>query len=146
MSYCCEIFKDTYFEKHLRSGCFWTHFRKWFFGTLLLDSHFQNHPDLVILPSYQSLSNQSFKHNSAHTSSLYVTPMNPELRLLMFIINGYCITSKRLQSLDSLFYYNFTKHLLLLGDRLSICKHDFRYASNSLYAEKTTSVLRSLSK
>ena len=40
---------------------------------MFLDSRFQNHPDSVILQKYQSLSNQSFKHNSSHMSSLYLT-------------------------------------------------------------------------
>ena len=32
------------------------------------------HPDLKILQKYQSLSNQSFKHNLAHIPSLNLTP------------------------------------------------------------------------
>ena len=43
------------------------------FRTFSLDSHFQNHPDLVILQKYQSLSNQSFKHNSTHIPFLNLT-------------------------------------------------------------------------
>ena len=49
-------------------------FGKWLFGTLFLGSPFQNHPDSVMLKNYQSLSNQSFKHNSAHMPSLGLTP------------------------------------------------------------------------
>ena len=48
----CEIFKKIYFEE-----CFWTDFRKWLFGTLVLVSRFQNHLDSVILQKYQALSN-----------------------------------------------------------------------------------------
>ena len=49
----------------------WTDFRKWLFGTLFLDSRFQNHPDLVMSQKYQSLSNQSFKHNSAYVIFIF---------------------------------------------------------------------------
>ena len=84
-------------------GCFWADFRKWLSGTMILDSRFQNHPDSVILPKYQSLSNQSFKYNSAHMSSLYLNPTLPfEPRFHMVIINCYYTKSKRLESLDSL--------------------------------------------
>ena len=71
-------------------GCFWTNFRKWLFWTLFLDSRFQNHLDSVILQKYQSLSKQSFKHNSAHMSSLHLTSTLPfDLKFRMFVINGY---------------------------------------------------------
>ena len=55
-------------------GCLWSDFRKWIFDFFFLASRFQNHPDLVILQKYQSLSNQSFKHNSAHMPYLNLTP------------------------------------------------------------------------
>ena len=49
-----------------------------------------NHPDLVILQKYLSLSNQSFKHSSTHIPSLNLTPaLSFEPRFYMFIINGY---------------------------------------------------------
>ena len=38
-----------------------------------LDCHFQNHPESVILQKYHLPSNQSFKRNSAHILSLYLT-------------------------------------------------------------------------
>ena len=60
--------KKFYFEE-----CFWTHFRKWLCETLFLDSCFQNYPDSVTAQEYQSLSNYSFEHNSAHMPSLYLT-------------------------------------------------------------------------
>ena len=51
---------------------------------------FQNHPDSLILQKYQSLSNQRFKHNLAHTPYLNVTPMlSFEFRFRMFVINVY---------------------------------------------------------
>ena len=65
-------------------------FRKWLFGTLFLDSHFENLPDSVILQKYQSLEKQSFKHNLRHMPYLNITPkfyFAPRFRL--FIINGY---------------------------------------------------------
>ena len=37
-------------------------------------SRSQNHPDIVILQKYQSLSKKSFKHNPAHMPFLYLTP------------------------------------------------------------------------
>ena len=48
--------------------------RKQLFGILFLESHFQNHPDSVLLEKYQSLSNHSFQYNSAHMPSLSLTP------------------------------------------------------------------------
>ena len=65
-------------------------FRKRLFGTLFLDSHFENLPDSVILQKYQSLEKQSFKHNLRHMPYLNITPkfyFVPRFRL--FIINGY---------------------------------------------------------
>ena len=57
---------------------------------LFLENLFQTHPDSVILQKYQSLSNQSFKHNSAHMTSLNLTPKPSfELSFCMFIINFY---------------------------------------------------------
>ena len=68
---------------------------KWLFGTLFLNSRIQNHPDTIILQNYQSLSNQSFKHNSAHLLSLYLTlTLSFEPSFCMFIINGYYAESK----------------------------------------------------
>ena len=67
------------------------------FSTFFLDSRFQNHPDSVILQKYQSLSNQSFKQNSAYMSFLNLThTLSFEPRFRMFIINGYDKKSKRL--------------------------------------------------
>ena len=48
--------------------------RKWLFESLFLDSRFQNRPDSVIVQKYHSLSNQSFKYNFVHVSSLHVSP------------------------------------------------------------------------
>ena len=59
----------TFGQLHLQSD-----FKKWFFRNLFQDSRFQNHPDSLILQKYQSLSNQRFKHNSAHMPSLKWTP------------------------------------------------------------------------
>ena len=97
MFYRCEIFKNTYFEEHLRTAASELTFRKWLFWSLFLDSRFQNHPESVILKKYQSLSNQSSKHNSAQMLSLYLTTtLLFEPRFRMFIINGYNTKSKRL--------------------------------------------------
>ena len=83
---------------------FQTNFRKWLFGTLFLDSRFQNHPDSLIFQKYQSLPNQSFKHNSAHMPSLNLTP-NKFFLNLGFVCSSLTITTqKHLHSLDSLFY------------------------------------------
>ena len=58
---------------------------------------------VVVLKKYQSLSNQSFKQNLAHMSSIYLAPtLSSEPRFRMFIINGYYTKSKCLQSLDFL--------------------------------------------
>ena len=79
---------------------------KWLFSTFFLESRFQNHPDLAMLQKYQSLSNQSFKHNSTYMPSFDLTPtLSFEPRFRMFIITGYESKSKRLQSLESLFIW-----------------------------------------
>ena len=39
-----------------------------------IESHFQNHPDLLVSQKYWLVSNQSFKHNLAHISFLNLTP------------------------------------------------------------------------
>ena len=65
-------------------------YRKWLFGNLFLVSRFQNHPDIVILQKYQSLSKKCFKHNPGHMPFLYLTPtssLKPSLSR-MFISNG----------------------------------------------------------
>ena len=75
---------------------FQTDFRKWLFGTLFLDSRFQNQPDSVI-SKYQSLSNQSFKHNSANIAHLNSTPkLSFEPRFRKFIIKCYSTKNERL--------------------------------------------------
>ena len=78
------------------------------FGTLSPDSR-----DSVILQKYRSLSNQSFKLNSARMSSLDLTPeLSFEPRFRNIIINGYYTKSIRLQCLVS-----FSKHFLKLHHR-----------------------------
>ena len=70
---------------------FQTDFRKRLFGALFLNSCFHNHLDSAILQNYQWLSNQSFKHNSAHMPSLNLNPkLSFEPWFRMFIINSYC--------------------------------------------------------
>ena len=72
-----------------------------------------NHHGSEILQEYQSLSNQSVKHNSAHMPSSNFTPkLSFETRFRMFISNGYCTKNKRLQFLVSLL-----KHFLKLHYR-----------------------------
>ena len=66
----CPEFRNGFWISY----SFQTDFRKWLFETLCLDSRFNNHPDSVILQKCQSLSNQNFKHNLVHTSSLNLTP------------------------------------------------------------------------
>ena len=48
---------------------FRTDFRKWFFGTLFLNSPFQNHFVSVLLQQNQALWNQSFKRNWMYITS-----------------------------------------------------------------------------
>ena len=73
------------------------YFRKWLYETLFLESRYQNHSDSLILQKYQSLSNQSFKHNLAQISSLDSTPtLSFEPAFRMFIINVYNTKTKRL--------------------------------------------------
>ena len=96
-----RCWRNTNFDIHLRRA----DFMKWLFGTLFLDSRIQNHPDTIILQNYQSLSNQSFKRNSAHLLSLYLTlTLSFEPSFFTFIINGYYAESKHLLSLDSFFW------------------------------------------
>ena len=67
---------------------FQTDCRKWLLQALFLGSRFQNHPDSVILQKYESLSNQSFKHNSVCMLSLNWThKLFFELRSRIFFIN-----------------------------------------------------------
>ena len=51
-------------------------FPNWFVTVwnFILESRFQDHPDSIIWQKYQSFSNQSFKHISAHIPSLNLTP------------------------------------------------------------------------
>ena len=67
---CWVIFGQHLFWRTSEYGCFWTDFTKRLFGTLFLDSRFQNHPSIKC----KSLSTQSFKHNSAHMPSLFLIP------------------------------------------------------------------------
>ena len=53
---------------------FQVEFRKSLLGTFFLDIRFQSRPDSVLLRKYQSLSNDSFKHNLGHMLSLNLTP------------------------------------------------------------------------
>ena len=71
---CGEIFPKHVFWRMSAYAYFWTDFTKWLFGTLFLENLFQNHLDSAILQKYQLLSNQSFKHNSAHMPSLHLAP------------------------------------------------------------------------
>ena len=107
----CQIFSTfSLTPTSANTDCFWTEFRKWLFRTLFLflDIHFQNHPDSVTLQKYQSLSDQSFKHNLAHMLSLNLNPMlSFEPRFRMFIISCYSTKNKRLWSLDSLLASTF---------------------------------------
>ena len=84
----CEISKDTCFEEHLPTAV----------SEVTLGSDcLGNNPDSVILRKYQLLSNQRFKHNSTHMSSLNLTPtLSFEPRFCMFIMNGYDRKSKRM--------------------------------------------------
>ena len=54
-----EISKNTYFEEHLRTAASEETLGSDYLGFFFLESRFQNHPDLVILQKYQSLSNQA---------------------------------------------------------------------------------------
>ena len=73
------VLSSYFFKLTVESGCF---------ELLFLGSRFQNHPDSVILQKYESLSNQSFKHNSACMLSLNWThKLFFELRFRIFFIN-----------------------------------------------------------
>ena len=65
----CEISDNNSFEEHLSTAASEVTLWSNCLG-LSLDSRFQNHPDSVILQRYHMLSNQSFKHNSAHMTPL----------------------------------------------------------------------------
>ena len=65
--FCWEIFKKICFKE-----CFWTDFRRWLFGTLFLDSCFQNHPGYY--KNTSRFRTRALKHSSAHMLSLYLTP------------------------------------------------------------------------
>ena len=66
---------------------------------------FQNHPDSLILQKYQSLSNQRFKHNLAHTQYLNVTPkLSFEFRFRMFVISVYYTKKQTIVILAILFF------------------------------------------
>ena len=69
----------------------------------------------AILQKSQSLSNQSFKHNSTHMPSLNLAPnLSFEPTFRMFIINVYYKKSKRLLSLDSMFHlHTFILNLIM---------------------------------
>ena len=65
--FCWEIFKKICFKE-----CFWTDFRRWLFGTLFLDSCFQNHPGYY--KNTSRFRTRALTHSSAHMLSLYLTP------------------------------------------------------------------------
>ena len=52
-------FLKNLFWKTSAYGLFWRNFKKWLIWIFLLESNFQNHPGLVKLQKYQSLSNQN---------------------------------------------------------------------------------------
>ena len=61
-----KLLQSTCFDEHLRAANF-----ELILHSECLDCLFQNHPDSVILQKYQSLSNQTFKHN-LHICRLYI--------------------------------------------------------------------------
>ena len=71
----CKISKGTYFEEHLHTDASGVTFGSDCLGLSFWTVAFKTMPTLVILQKYQSLSKQSFKHDSAHRSSLNLTPM-----------------------------------------------------------------------
>ena len=70
----CKIFKNIYFEEHLRTAASEVTLGSDCLGLFFLNSRFQNHPDLEMLQMYQPLSNQSFNHNLAHIPSSNLIP------------------------------------------------------------------------
>ena len=52
-------FLKNLFWRTFPYASFWRDFTKWLIRTFFLKRRFQNHPDLVILQKYQSLSNQN---------------------------------------------------------------------------------------
>ena len=107
MFYCCKIFKNTYFEEHLRTATSELTLESDCLELCLkIDSRFENHPDLIILQKYDLLSNQRFKHKSAHmSSSLYLTPklpFKPRPRSLMFLYKIFFRLLYKKQTLEVL--------------------------------------------
>ena len=66
----CLEFRNGFLDSYF----FQTDFKKWLFGTLLLDIWYEKPSWLSNITNIQSFSNQSFKHNSTHMPSLNVTP------------------------------------------------------------------------
>ena len=100
------------FWRTIAYGCFWSDFRKWLFKTLFLESCFQNHPDFLILQKHESLTSQTFKHNSAHIPSLNSSPtLSFEPRFHTFIINGY---GKKKQTLVFLVFFVLSSVLSII--------------------------------
>ena len=96
-----------------------------FWIVLFLDSRFQNHPDSVILQKHQSLLKQSLKRNSAHMSSLNLTPkLSFEPRFRMLIMSCYYTKKKPLQPLDLTFSFLFNILLIESHISLPVCGHN----------------------
>ena len=70
---------------------FKTEFRKWFFGTLVLDIFFQYHPDSVILQKYSRCQTRAF-----NTTQSFFWRLSFEPWFRMFIINVYYATKQTL--------------------------------------------------
>ena len=71
----CEISKSTYLQEHLHMAASEVNLGSDCLGLSFRTVTFK-HPDLVISQKYQSLSNQSLKHNSAPIPSFNLTLPN----------------------------------------------------------------------
>ena len=77
-----------------------------------MEIRFQNHPDFLILQKHESLTSQTFKHNSAHIPSLNSSPkLSFEPRFHVFIINGY---GRKKQTLVLLVLFVFSSVLNII--------------------------------
>ena len=68
-----KFLRAPFFQEHLHAAASEVSLGSDCLGLSFWTVAFKTNPDLVILQKHQLLSNQSFKHNSAHISSLNLT-------------------------------------------------------------------------
>ena len=104
-----RTFYEHLFWRTSAYGSSWSDLRKWLFRTFSMNSRFQNHPDLVILQKYKSLSNQSIKHNLAH-----IIPYNQHLRFLFnpgFVCWSLMITTGKVNACSDWTYCSLWSYM-----------------------------------